>query len=160
MSSNRTGIRSVNPSLKETTAHKAVLLAVLVNLMPRVGIGHSLGSYKYYRYKGHGSDPCKTKTQHKQFFILLVPLQAAKASSSVTTALSLPQGSPGRSAGKLHFNSNSFASVQHAFTLLKVAYSIAVSLKGKWSLFLCQTWHQHTYTVAQQILLDHLMKLF
>lgn len=128
MSCNRTGIRSVNPSLKETAAYKAVLLAVLVNLMPIAGIGHSLGSYKYYTYKGYGSDPCKTKTQHKQFFILLIPLQAAKASSSVTTALSLAQGSPGK---KLHFNSNSFASVQHAFTLLKVAYNIAVSLKGK-----------------------------
>lgn len=128
MSSNRTGIRSVNPSLRETTAHKAVLLAILVNLMPIAGIGHSLASCKYYRYKGHGSDPCKTKTQHKQFFTLLITPQAAKASPSVMTALSLPQGSPGRSAGKLHF---SFASVRHAFTLLKVANSIAVSLKGK-----------------------------
>lgn len=117
--------------------------------MPIVGIGHSLGSCKYYRYKGHGSDPCKTKMQHKQFFVLLTTLQAAKASSSITTALSLPQGSPGRSAGKLHFNSNNFVSVQHAFTLLKVTHSIAVSLKGKWSLFLCQTRYQHTCTVAQ-----------
>lgn len=51
-----------------------------------------------------------------------------------------------------HFNSNSFASIQHAFTLLKVAHSTAVSLKGKWSLFLCQVWHQHTRT--QHVLLN------
>lgn len=123
-----------------------------MNLMPIIGIGHSLGSCKYYRYKGHGSDPCKTKTQHKQFFMLLITLQAAKASSSITTASSLPRGSPRRSAGKLHFNSNSFASVQHAFTLLKVAHSIAVSLKGKWNLFLRQT-HQHVYCCSTHCLI-------
>lgn len=117
--------------------------------MPKVGIGQSLGSCKYYRYKGHGSDPCKNKTQHKQFFMLLITLQAAKASSFITKALPLPQGSPSSSAGKLHFNPNSFASVQHAFTLLKAAQSIAVSLKGEWSSFLCQTWHQHMCAVAQ-----------
>lgn len=99
--------------------------------MPIVRIGHSLGSCKYYRYKGHGSDPCKTKPQHKHFFMLLITLQVAKASSFIMTALSLLQGSPGRSAGKLHFNSNSFASVQHAFTLLKVAHSICSQFEGQ-----------------------------
>lgn len=115
--------------------------------MPIVGIGHSLGSCKYYRYKSHGSDPCKTKTQHKQFLMLLITLQAVK--------LPPPSWQPRHFHRALlaeHFNSNSFASVQHAFTLLKVAHSTAVSWNGKWSLFLCQIWHQHTCT--QHLLLN------